>query len=113
MFEERVSGKYIMTHIYRDGEEMTPSEVVDLLNEQQATINKLKSDIEETEITIKLFEDDVNRLSKENEQLKEKIEMDKNDFCISEVKRMTLLAFIKDNELQKEYYEWERRIYDD
>ena len=45
-------------------------EISDLLNEQQATINKLKSDIEETEISIKLFEDDVNRLSKENEQLR-------------------------------------------
>ena len=48
-------------------------EVAELLNGQQATINKLKSDIEETEISIKLFEDDVNRLSKENEQLKSRI----------------------------------------
>ena len=34
-------------------------EVVDLLNGQQSTINKLKSNIEETEISIKLFEDDI------------------------------------------------------
>ena len=33
--------------------------LVDKLNEQQAIINKLKSDIEETEISIKLFEDDI------------------------------------------------------
>ena len=34
-------------------------DIVDLLNEQQSTINKLKSNIEETEISIKLFEDDI------------------------------------------------------
>ena len=62
-------------------------EVVDLLNEQQSTINKLKSDIEETEISIKLFEDDIatkdkkieeqqatiNKLKEENGQLKKEL----------------------------------------
>jgi len=52
MFEERVSGKYIMTHIYRDGEEMTPSEVVGLLNEQQATINLLLDLLYQSEATV-------------------------------------------------------------
>lgn len=64
--------------------------------------------------------DCLNKLNDENEQLKEegdalqkKIEMDKNDFFISEAKRMRLLAFIEDNGLRKEYYEWERRIWDE
>ena len=39
--------------------------------------------------------------------------MDKNDFFISEAKRMRLLAFIQDKKLQKEYYEWERRIWNE
>lgn len=62
----------------------------------------------------------LNELSTENRQLKEerdalqkKTEMDKNDFFISEAKRMTLLAFIEYKELQKEYSEWERRIWDE
>ena len=62
----------------------------------------------------------LNELYEENEQLKEKCdalqkktEMNKNDFFISEAKRMTLLAFIKDKALQKEYFEWEKRIYDE
>lgn len=65
-------------------------------------------------------EDMLNALHEENKQLKEKcdalqkkIEMDKNDFFISEAKRMRLLAFIEDNELRKEYYEWERRIWNE
>lgn len=60
----------------------------------------------------------LNELLTENRQLKEKhdvlqkkTEMDKNDFFISEAKRMRLLAFIEDKELQKEYSEWERRIW--
>lgn len=64
-------------------------------------------------------EDMLNELYEENKQLKEeydvlqkKIEMNKNDFFISEAKRMTLLAFVRDNGLQKKYSEWERRIYD-
>ena len=62
----------------------------------------------------------LNELSTENRQLKEecdalqkKTEMDKNDFFISEAKRMRLLAFIEDNGLRKEYYEWERRIWNE
>lgn len=55
----------------------------------------------------------LNKLNDENEQLQEKIEMDKNDFFISEAKRMRLLAFIEDNGLRKEYYEWERRIWNE
>lgn len=62
----------------------------------------------------------LNELSDENGQLKKKCdalqkktEMDKNDFFISEAKRMRLLAFIQDKELQKEYYEWERRIWNE
>ena len=43
-------------------------EVVDLLNEQQSIINKLKSDIEETEISIKLFEDDIATKDKKIEE---------------------------------------------
>lgn len=65
-------------------------------------------------------EDMLNALHEENKQLKEKydalqkkIEMDKNDFFISEAKRMRLLAFIEDNELRKEYHEWERRIWNE
>ena len=62
----------------------------------------------------------LNELSAENRQLKKKCdvlqkktEMDKNDFFISEAKRMRLLAFIEDNGLRKEYYEWERRIWNE
>lgn len=62
----------------------------------------------------------LNELLTENRQLKKKCdtlqkktEMDKNDFFISEAKRMRLLAFIQDKELQKEYSEWERRIWDE
>ena len=72
----------------------------------------LKQDLTEQE-TVDLL----NELSTENRQLKKsvmlckkKTEMDKNDFFISEAKRMRLLAFIEDNGLRKEYYEWERRI---
>ena len=69
-------------------ETMSVNEVADLLNEQQNTINKLKSDIEETEISIKLFEDDIatkdnkideqqatiTALKEENEQLRQKLD---------------------------------------
>lgn len=62
----------------------------------------------------------LNKLSTENRQLKEecdalqkKTEIDKNDFFISEAKRMRLLAFIEDNGLRKEYSEWERRIWNE
>ena len=62
----------------------------------------------------------LNELSTENRQLKEKCdvlqkktEMDKNDFFISEAKRMRLLAFIENNGLRKEYYKWERRIWNE
>ena len=43
-------------------------DVVNKLNEQQSTINKLKSDIEETEISIKLFEDDIATKDKKIEE---------------------------------------------
>jgi len=42
--------------------------LIRLLNEQQSTINKLKSDIEETEISIKLFEDDIATKDKKIEE---------------------------------------------
>ena len=74
------------------GKKITVSELEDLVNEQQGTITSLK---EECDV------------------LQKKIEIDKNDFFISEAKRMTLLAFIEDNGLQKEYSEWERRIYNE
>ena len=43
-------------------------DVVNKLNEQQSIINKLKSDIEETEISIKLFEDDIATKDKKIEE---------------------------------------------
>ena len=43
----------------QEGMLLSWEDVVKKLNEQQSTINKLKSDIEETEISIKLFEDDI------------------------------------------------------
>lgn len=42
MFEERATGNYILTHIFYDGEEMTPSEVVNLLNELYEENEKLR-----------------------------------------------------------------------
>ena len=46
----------------------TLEEVCEKLNEQQSIINKLKSDIEETEISIKLFEDDIATKDKKIEE---------------------------------------------
>lgn len=43
-------------------------DVVNKLNEQQSIINKLKSDIEETEISVKLFEDDIATKDKKIEE---------------------------------------------
>ena len=43
-------------------------DVVKKLNEQQSIINKLKSDIEETEISVKLFEDDIATKDKKIEE---------------------------------------------
>lgn len=71
----------------QEGMLLSWEDVVDKLNEQQSTINKLKSDIEETEISIKLFEDDIatknkkieeqqatiNKLKEENGQLKKEL----------------------------------------
>lgn len=101
-----------------DGEEVPTCEICELLNTLHQENQQLKH--------YKLYEDNkrlqtiIADLKEENEQLKEKCdalqkktEMDKNDFFISEAKRMTLLAFIKDKALQKEYLEWERRIYDE
>ena len=89
-------------------------------NEDKSRIAKVITDKEELYSYNDLYEisDLLNELSTENQQLKEecdalqkKTEMDKNDFFISEAKRMRLLAFIEDNGLRKEYYEWERRIW--
>ena len=49
-------------------------DIVGLLNEQQANINKLKSDIEETEISIKLFEDDIATKDKKIDEQQSTIE---------------------------------------
>ena len=90
---------------------------VDKLNEQQAIIEHLTIEKHQADKRLQTI---IAELKKENEQLKtkcdalqKKTEMDKNDFFISEAKRMTLLAFIRDKALQKEYFEWERRIYDE
>ena len=68
MFEERVSGKYIMTHIYRDGEEMTPSEVVGLLNTLHQENLSLKFELDVC-ANNKLYSR--RKLEEENEKLKE------------------------------------------
>ena len=77
-------------------------------------------EIHDSARNVDIFCERLNELSTENQQLKEKCntlqrktEIDKNDFFISEAKRMTLLAFIEDKKLQKEYSEWERRIWDE
>ena len=51
-----------------NGKEYNLQELISILMEQQATINKLKSDIEETEISIKLFEDDIATKDKKIEE---------------------------------------------
>ena len=51
-----------------EGKRMTALQVTKKLNEQQAIIDKLKSDIEETEISIKLFEDDIATKDKKIEE---------------------------------------------
>ena len=56
------------SEIEMDGKMISKYDVVRLLNEQQSTINKLKSDIEETEISIKLFEDDIATKDKKIEE---------------------------------------------
>jgi len=68
MFEERVSGKYIMTHIYRDGEEMTPSEVVELLNTLHQENLSLKFELDVC-ANNKLYSR--RKLEEENEQLRQ------------------------------------------
>ena len=92
--------------IRQNGLIMNIDEVVDLLNSQSKLISAYMYEFA--------------KMSKENKKLKEerdalqkKTEMDKNDFFISEAKRMTLLAFLGDKELQKEYSEWERRIWNE
>lgn len=87
-----------------------------LYDEETHCFYKIHDNVKNVDILCKRL----NELSIENRQLKEerdalqkKTEIDKNDFFISEAKRMTLLAFIEDNELQKEYSEWERRIWND
>ena len=97
---------------------MTALNVTKKLNEQQATIQELKSDIEETEISIKLFEDDVNRLSKENEQLRQQIQNYEKLIANSYVgEEETLDGFVGkyviwENELQK-YKEKIKKVIDD
>lgn len=56
------------------GKEYNLQELISILMEQQATINKLKSDIEETEISIKLFEDDIATKDKKIEEQQAEIE---------------------------------------
>ena len=118
-------GKYILmfdehTFFVFDNEKekrMTALQATEKLNEQQAIIEHLTIEKHQADKRLQTI---IAELKKENEQLKtkcdalqKKTEMDKNDFFISEAKRMTLLAFIRDKALQKEYFEWERRIYDE
>ena len=80
MFEERVSGKYIMTHIYRDGEEMTPSEVVGLLNHFHQENNYLSTIRENQQQMILKLKEENEQLKKENNMLK--ITIDRNESYI-------------------------------
>ena len=71
MFEERATGKYIMTHIFCDGEEMSPSEVVELLNTLHQQNQELKFQLEEC-TNNKLYSR--RKLEEENEQLRQSID---------------------------------------
>ena len=70
MFEERATGKYIMTHIFCDGEEMSPSEVVELLNTLHQQNQELKFQLEEC-TNNKLYSR--RKLEEENEQLRQQL----------------------------------------
>ena len=58
----------VSDEMYSFGDEEDFCRLFDKLNEQQSTINKLKSDIEETEISIKLFKDDIATKNKKIEE---------------------------------------------
>lgn len=81
---------------------------VDILCER---LNELSTENRQLKEDIMFWKQQAEQYSNECNILQKKTEMDKNDFFISEAKRMRLLAFIEDKALQKEYSEWERRIW--
>ena len=87
-FDKQYSG------VYDDGEQLTNFEVVDLLNEQHETIQRLKQNITEL-LSVDIEEE----LLKENEQLKEKKKKKRHeDINELSVIAMKYIALEKENE---------------
>ena len=63
------SGKHMkFLNILDNGKRLNSEEIVDLLNEQQATINELKAKLKEKEEDEKLYANEIVELRKTNEE---------------------------------------------
>ena len=78
-FTASAKGKYLLYHIYDNGKEIPPAEVIDLLNEQAERIELLEDDILAQTMTINNLEGVLKVAQKENEELRKELYIEQTD----------------------------------